>query len=61
MFLLKKSEFLGGTETCAEYKDVFGKGYHLQYVPQNTGIKENIIIEKNRKNILLILLSKLIT
>lgn len=46
---VEKFEFLGETETCAEYKNVFGKGYHLQYVPQNTGIKENIIIEKNRK------------
>lgn len=45
---VEELEFLGETETGAEYKNVFGKGYHLQYVPQNTGIKENIIIEKNR-------------
>lgn len=44
---VEEVEFLGEAEECAEYKDVFGKGYHLQYVPQNTGVKENIIIEKN--------------
>ena len=42
------SKFLGQEEEVVEYKDIFGKGYDLQYIPQNNSIKENIIIKKNR-------------
>lgn len=44
---LKKEKIYNEVETIAEYKDILGKGYNLQYIAQNDGIKENIIIEKN--------------
>lgn len=39
--------FLGEDEKVAEYTNVFGEGYSLQYIPQSEGIKENIFIQKN--------------
>lgn len=42
------SVFLGQEEEVVEFKDVFGTGYNLQYVPQNNSIKENIIISENK-------------
>lgn len=44
----KSFEFQNEKEEVAEYTDIFGKGYSLQYIPQNDGVKENIYIEKNR-------------
>lgn len=40
--------FLGEEETVAEYADVFGEGYSLQYIPQSEGVKENIYIQENK-------------
>ncbi len=43
---LKTVGFRGTTEQVVEYRDVFGSGTHLQYVPTNKGIKENIVLDK---------------
>ena len=45
---LSTIKFLGDEEDVVEYKDVFGNGYDLHYIPQNDGIKENILIKENR-------------
>lgn len=36
-----------GDNTVVQYKDAFGKGYLLQYSPQFTGVKEEIVIDQN--------------
>ena len=38
--------FLGTTDQVVEYQNVFGNGIHLQYMPINNGIKENIVLEE---------------
>jgi hypothetical protein len=40
--------FLSEELEVAEYKDVFGKGYDLQYSPQNDGVRENIVIQEDK-------------
>lgn len=45
--ITKSFEFQNEKEEVAEYTDIFGEGYSLQYIPQNDGVKENIYIEKN--------------
>lgn len=46
--ITKSFEFQDEKEEVAEYSDIFGAGYSLQYIPQNDGVKENIYIEKNK-------------
>ncbi len=42
---LTNTTFLGTTEQVVEYRDVFGSGTHLQYIPINNGFKENIVLD----------------
>ena len=43
---LKEYAFAGETMEVMEYPDAFGEGYHLQYQPINSGLKENILVEE---------------
>lgn len=42
----KQIELFGKDQWVVEYKDAFCPGTSLQYHPTNTGVKENIILEK---------------
>lgn len=44
--VLKEYAFAGETMEVMEYPDAFGEGYHLQYQPINSGLKENILVEE---------------
>lgn len=44
--VLKEYAFAGETMEVMEYPDAFGEGYHLQYQPLNSGLKENILVEE---------------
>ena len=41
----KEYDFVGLTEKVVEYANAFGDGYHLQYNPISSGVKENILID----------------
>ena len=44
--VLKEYAFAGETMEVMEYPDAFGEGYHLQYQPISSGLKENILVEE---------------
>jgi hypothetical protein len=41
----KEYEFIGSPEKVVEYANAFGDGYHLQYNPISSGLKENIFVD----------------
>ncbi len=43
---LKNATHRGMTEQVVEYRNALGDGIHLQYVPINSGVKENIILDR---------------
>ena len=43
---LKTATHRGMTEQTVEYRNALGTGVHLQYVPINSGVKENIVLDR---------------
>lgn len=43
---LKTATHRGIKEQVVEYRNALGNGIHLQYIPINSGVKENIILDK---------------